>query len=165
MISRAFILNLCLALAGFAIAYLARGLTFVAIALFFLVLTWGFGERSGWKWVTNVGLVGLLAAAAAGTFLNANLFLLLLGTVCTLNAWDLANFRGRLKHGKENEELRNLERRHLTWLLGVTGISLLLSGAALALHIRLNLAAAIFLGIMCVIGIGQFVRQSFRGKT
>lgn len=126
-----------------------------------LMLAWGtlwlLGQRRGWGGVASLVLFLFTGAAALGLLLGLGSGWMALGVAAALCAWDLDHFARRLRSAGRVERAHELERRHLLRLLVVSGLGFLLMSVALGLQLELGFGAAVFLGLLVVISLGQLV--------
>ena len=74
-------------------------------------------------------------------------------------AWDLADFSRRLQHAAPEDDLRQLEKRHLLWLAGLGAIGLSLNLMALLIHVQLSFGWMFLLALVAVLGMVQLVKR------
>ena len=92
-----------------------------------------------------------------GVWLGLPALWLLLGTVITLMAWDLACFSQRLAGIKQKPPQATLQQAHLRRLLIVDGGGFLLGVIALEFQVSLNFGWAVFLGFLTAISLSWVV--------
>jgi hypothetical protein len=91
--------------------------------------------------------------------IQAPSYLEVISITAALLAWDLSYFIGRLEKARTPELARILEVNHLRRLLIITGVGLLLMGAAILLRIRLSFAIALLLGGAGLLALIQVVSR------
>ncbi|MGE5222419.1 MAG: hypothetical protein ACM3PY_08280 [Omnitrophica WOR_2 bacterium] len=82
----------------------------------------------------------------------------LVSLIAGLTAWDLEHFMDRQRQAQRVDENEQLARQHLRRLAFLDGLSLILAGAVLLVHVHFSLGLALFLGLAAVLGISQLVR-------
>ncbi len=88
-----------------------------------LGLFWLFSVWRRWRWFSVAGLFFSLLLAAVGVWLGLAIGWMVSGTLFALAAWDLTEFRLRLKQLPPREDAKGIERRHILriGLLAVVG--------------------------------------------
>ena len=158
------VVSIGLATAGLGIGFGLAGLwveagVSVGLGLLWLGLLWR-GRRE----VTGLMVVGLVGLAAYGTWRGVTVGWMLGTVAATLVAWDLADFSRRLAEGGQLEDTTALQRAHWLRLLGVVGLGLVVSGAALSFEVQLNLGWIILLGGAAVFGLSRVVGRLRDGE-
>jgi len=80
-----------------------------------LCLIWLFAQYNRWDWFSAAALLAVILAACAGLWLGFHAGWLIAGSVFSLIAWDLTNFRHK-KRAMPKDELRGIEQRHIARL-------------------------------------------------
>ena len=120
----------------------------------------GFARRL--EGVGSLMLLAFLIAAGVGVSLSQSAIWAPPTVVLALAAWDLERFGARLRLADASQETRELERRHLWRLLAVSGLSLALAWAALGSRLKLDMAVALALGFLAILGLSQVIRALAR---
>ncbi len=164
MTSRATTISIVLAATTLGTAYALADLWMVGavISSLGLALAWRrhkTGTAAAWAMVVVVS-----GGAAVGAWLGLDPYLLLLGLIAALSAWDLDAFSRQVRD--TGAVMPELEGRHLRRLLIVDGISLLLAVLALTVQLRLSFGLAVAAAIVALVGlsraVGFFRRDSHR---
>jgi hypothetical protein len=141
-----------------ALSYVAAGQWTLALTILALGLLWLLSEERNWTWFTSLGLVILISLAAWGIRLELAPIWMLLSTVATLIAWDLAHFSQRLSRTEPSgADLLSLQQTHFRRLLRVAGWGLFLAGSALGIEIGLTFGWALCLGLLLAISLSWVV--------
>ncbi len=161
----ALILSILVGAATLAWGYVQVGLGQLArwILLFqgvWLVATW---QR--WRWFAHVGLAFNFLAAALGLwFLNFPPGWMFAGAIAGLLAWDLTDFRYRLRFAANDAERRVVEARHLMRSAFLAVLGFALASLAMAVKLEFNFEWAALLALIAVLGLLQLVGW-FRGRS
>ena len=85
------------------------------------------------------------------------------GALGGLFAWDLTEFLRRLRFAARTDDLRGLQRRHLTRLVIVALIGITLFSIATFLRLELKFEWAVLLTLIAALGVTQLVAWLRRG--
>ncbi len=144
-----------------AAAYAVEGLLIPAAVILAVGLPWLLRGRSSSVWIAWLTAGVLAMASACGAALGANAWLLVIGLVGALSAWDLDAFARQL--WSVDEVVQELERRHLARLLIVAALSLVLTGLALTVQLQLSFGVALALGLVALVGLSRAIGMLGRG--
>jgi hypothetical protein len=160
-----------------------RRITFIIMVLTALIPAAGFALSGAWPlalpcvalgalWLVGFArrldglasfmLLAFVAAAGVGVSLSQRAIWAPPTVILALAAWDLERFGERLRLAEASSETRELERRHLWRLLAVCGLSLALAWAALGSRLKLDMAVALALGFLAIVGLSQVIRALAR---
>ncbi|MGC8779261.1 MAG: hypothetical protein ACP5UQ_00160 [Anaerolineae bacterium] len=162
MMARVTLFCIFLAGASAAVLWASAGAWQVGLAAVALSALWSAKQQRRWAPLTSLMLLAFILLAAAGAALPSALIWAPLSLVAALAAWDLERFAGRLVAAEPSAETRDLERRHLLRLSAVCGLGLLLGWAGQAIHLKLDLAVVLLLGLLAIIGLNRLVRSLMR---
>ena len=74
-------------------------------------------------------------------------------------AWDLIYFSYRMEEAPRVENVKQIERHHLIWLLSALSLGLLFAALALYIELTLNFWIVVVLSVLLVWGISKGVRK------
>jgi hypothetical protein len=154
----ALILSIVVGEASLAWGYLQVGLPHLARWILIFGAVWLATIWQRWRWFAYIGLTFNFLAAALGLwFLNFAPGWMFAGAIAGLLAWDLTDFRYRLRFAANDVERRAVETRHLmrSTLLALLGFGL--AGLAMAVKLQFNFEWAVFLALVAVLGLLQLV--------
>ncbi len=155
MISRSLTISIVLAGAALGTAYALANLWIPGAVISLVGLALALRRHrtaAGGAWLMVVVVSGL---AAVGAWIGLDPWLLLLGLIASLSAWDLDAFARQVKAADAVEPA--LEGRHLRRLLVVDGIGLLLAGLALTVQVRLSFGLAVAVAIVALVGLSRAI--------
>jgi len=155
------VLSVSLLVAG----YFRNDLDWFAGGLLVLGFLWIGGLVLRWVWIPPVGLFVAFGAAALGLFLGLPPVLLIAGALCSLLAWDLAEFYLRLGKAYPKDDITWLERPHLIQLAGLVLVGGGLCACALTLQLKLSFEWIVILMLFTVLGIGRMVEWSLKKEA
>jgi len=138
------------ALDGLGFEPLVRGL--IAFGAFWLFAGW-----KRWTWVSFIGILLLVVLAALGLWFEIAPGWMIFSALGGLMAWDLADFMRRLRFVPLGDDVRGLERRHLTRLTIVAVAGAVLASLAMNAHVGFTFEWGIVLTLIAVLGLIQLV--------
>jgi len=142
-----------------SLAWALVGAGFVLFARWILVFgaIWLFTQWRGWGWFSSLGLFVAVILSVIGIWFGLSIEWFVSGTIFALFAWDMSDFRNRVRAMVMDDNLRGMERRHLARisLLSLTGLSL----ASIVLLVRgqFTYEWGALLVIVTLLGLGQLV--------
>lgn len=100
--------------------FIARGWNLAGLdnfALWFIALgiIWLITQYNRWDWFSAAALLAVILAACAGLWLGFHAGWLIAGSIFSLTAWDLTDFRHK-KRVMPKDKLRGIEQRHIARL-------------------------------------------------
>ncbi len=154
----ALVLSILVGAATLSWGYVQVGLGQLARWILLFQAAWLLATWQRWRWFAHVGLAFNFLAAALGLwFLNFPPGWMFAGAIAGLMAWDLTDFRYRLRFAANAAERRVVETRHLmrTAFLAVLGFAL--ASVAMAVKLEFNFEWAAVLALIAVLGLLQLV--------
>ena len=145
--------------AALIIGYALREIWVGAALVSVVGLIWIIGLLFHWGWISSTLFLVYAVLNSFVLLIQAPSYLEVISITAALVAWDLSYFIGRLEKARTPELARVLEINHLRRLLIITGVGLLLMGAAILLHIRLSFAIALLLGGAGLLALIQVVSR------
>ena len=157
LIHRLSILMICLATIALGIGYAAAGYWPVLPFFAFTGGLWLGLRLLKRGWIHSLALMLYTGLAAFGVLALASSVWMLLCLAAAVAAWDLEYFLRRLESVEQQEAARLLAQQHLRRLAVVSGLGLLLAGAAMAVEARFTLGAALVVGLLAIVALGQVI--------
>ena len=131
---------------------------FLIFGAIWLVAVW---QR--WRWFAYVGLVfGLLAAALGLWLLDFPPGWMFAGAIGALLAFDLTDFRDRLRYAASDDERRFVEARHLRRLSLLALVGFALASLAMLIRVQFSFEWAALLSVIVALGLTQLIGWSRR---
>jgi hypothetical protein len=94
----------------------------IIFGIFWLVAQW-----QKWRWVSSVWVVCAVLIAIVSLWFNVTFGWMFSGALFALFAWDLTEFRQKIKLLPPREDARGMTRRHLLRIALLAGMGLLLA--------------------------------------
>jgi hypothetical protein len=107
------IFSMIVSIGSFAWGFFQAGfenltLWMIAFGIFWLVAQW-----QKWRWLSSVWVVCAVLIAMVSLWFNVTFGWMFSGALFALFAWDLTDFREKIKNLPPREDARGLTRRHL----------------------------------------------------
>ena len=152
-----------LSIAMMAFGYFGAGMINQAIGLMAVGAVWMIGQTK-WTWVASTGLSIMTLAAAIGLIYKLPMALMIGGFLLAFIAWDLMEFKSRVKQGSEEDQPNVLTMKHFARM----GLVLALGFGVIALtrfiRLRFNFEVAALLTLAGVWGLSLLVGRMRRGN-
>lgn len=113
MSAAALALSMMISIGAFAWGYWQVGFESLARWVSAFGVFWMIAQWQRWRWVSSVWTVSAVLLAIFGLWFNLNLGWMFSGALFALFAWDLTEFRRKLKQLSPREDARGMERRHI----------------------------------------------------
>jgi hypothetical protein len=153
----ALILAILLGTGSLGFGYAEAGFSSFARWIVIFGLAWLLAVWRGWRWFSSVGLFACVFVAAFGLWFDFSTGWMTAGAVFALFAWDMTEFRHRLRFLALDDDLRGMERRHIARVSLVILAGLILITIALLLQFRFTFEWGVLLVIVILIGMTQLV--------
>lgn len=137
--------------------YFHAGFELASRWILFIGIFWMFSQWRQWNWVSSFILFGFVIFSAVGLIFGFDFSWMAAGSVFALVAWDLTDFRRRLRFSAIDDDTLGMERRHLARLTLLILIGLTLVSLALFLQIKFTFEWGVFLVIVAVFGLVQLI--------
>ena len=153
----ALISSIVIASASLAWGYALHGFTSFSIWILIFGAGWLFAIWQELNWYASVALVAATILAAFGLWFNFTAGWMFAGGIFALFAWDMSDFRLRLRLMAKDDETRGLERRHLLRisLLALFGMSL--ASITMLVRMQFSFEWKALLVIVILLGLSQLV--------
>lgn len=141
--------------------FLAHGYSLAGIDIFsrwFIALgvIWLIAQYSRWDWFSAVALIINILAACLGLWMNFHAGWLIAGSIFSLVAWDLSEFR-RQTRAKPKDGLRGVTQRRIARLSFLTLIGLAFATLLLLMRGQFTSDWGLLLIVMVAVSLIQFI--------
>jgi hypothetical protein len=153
----AFVVSVLIGVGSLSFAYAGQGIDLVARGLLVLGALWLFAGKQRWVWFSTIALVILVSLAGFGLWIELSGGWMISGALGALLAWDLTDFMRRLRFAPLLDDLRALERRHLTRLTIVMLVGVSLASIAMLVRVEFTFEWIMLLTLVAVLGVTQLV--------
>ena len=143
--------------ASLAWGFAQRGFTSFSTWIIILGAGWLLATWQEWRWYSSVALILSTIAAAFGLWFGFIPGWMFAGGIFALIAWDMTDFRQRLRGMANDNETRGLERRHLARISLLAFIGMALASIAMLVRVQFTFEWRVLLVIVSLLGLGQLV--------
>ena len=134
-----------------------RGFTSFSTWILILGAGWLFSVWQEWKWYSSFALFMATVASAFGLWFGFSPGWMFAGGIFALFAWDMTDFRQRLRGMANDDDTRGIERRHLARISLLALIGLVLASIAMLVRVQFTFEWSALLVIVTLLGLGQLV--------
>lgn len=156
-------LSTFLSIAMMAAGYFGAGMVNQAFGLIAVGVVWLAGQLK-WTWVASMGLSIMTLAAAMGLIYELPMALMVGGFLFAFIAWDLMEFKSRVKQGSEEDQLNRLTMKHFVRLGLVLALGFGVVVLTRFIRLRFNFEMAALLTMAGVWGLSLLVGRLRRGE-
>jgi len=153
----ALISSIVICCASLAYGFAQRGFTSFSIWILIFGAGWLFAVWQEWKWYSAVALFLATVASAFGLWFGFTPGWMFAGGIFALFAWDMTDFRQRLRVMAKDDNSRGMELRHLARISLLAFIGLFLASIAMLVRVQFTFEWGALLVIVTLLGLGQLL--------
>ena len=150
-------LSIFISIASLAMGYEQAGFEGISIWIVLFGSLWIFSQWRGWRWVSSLGLFSVMLAAMIGLWFDFIVGWMLSGAIFALFAWDLTDFRQKLKSMTSRDDIKGMERRHIARLYLLALAGLILTSIMMSMRAQFSYAWNVLLGFVILLGLLQLL--------
>lgn len=159
MILFALVLSVVVSVATLAWGFSLVGLTSFSMWMLILGAGWLLAVWQRWDWVSSLGLLIAVIAAALGLWLRVPPGWMFSSGLFALFAWDMNDFRQRSRLVVQDENARAIERRRLVRISLLALAGLFLASIAMLIRAQFTFEWAAFLALIVLLGLAQLASR------
>jgi len=134
-----------------------QGFTSFSIWILIFGAGWLFAVWQEWKWYSGIALFLATVASAFGLWFGFIPGWMFAGGIFALFAWDMSDFRQRLRLMAKDDDTRGIERRHLLRISLLSMLGLFLASITMLVHLQFTFEWIVLLVFVTLLGLGQLV--------
>ena len=134
-----------------------QGFTSFSTWIVILGVGWLLAIWQDWRWYSSITLFLVTVLAALGLWFGFTPGWMFAGGVFALVAWDMTDFRQRLRGMADDDDTRGLERRHLARISLLAFIGLAFASVTMLVRVQFTFEWSALLVIVALLGLGQLV--------
>lgn len=143
--------------ASLAWGYSQRGFGSFAVWVLVFGAGWVFAVFQDWKWYSWIALACATILSAFGLWFSFVPGWMFAGGIFALFAWDMFDFRQRLRLMAEDDDTRGIERRHILRVSLLAFLGMALASLTMLVRVQFTLEWSALLVIVALLGLGQLV--------
>jgi hypothetical protein len=153
----ALFLSVTISAASLAWGFSSVGFTSFAVWILILGAGWLLAVQQNWDWYSSFGLLFAVIAAAFGLWGKLPPGWMFSGGLFALFAWDMNDFRRRLRLVVKDENTRKMERRHIARISLLALAGLLLASITMLVRAEFTVEWMALLVLIVLLGLAQLV--------
>lgn len=153
----ALISSIVICSASLAWGFAQRGLSSFSVWILIFGAGWLVAVWQEWKWYSGIALFMATVASAFGLWFGFIPGWMFAGGIFALFAWDMFDFRQRLRLMAKDDDSRGLERRHLLRISLLALLGLFLASITMLVRVQFTFEWGVLLVFVILLGLGQLV--------
>ena len=151
----ALVFSIIISTGSLALGFAKAG--FIVFARWILIFgaAWLFTQWRNWGWFSSLGLFFVILASAFGLWFEFTPGWLFAGAIFALFAWDISDFRNRMRIIARGENTQGMERRHIARISLLSLIGLFFASIVMFVRGQFNIEWGALLVVITLLGIGQ----------
>jgi len=137
--------------------FVQHGFTSFSVWILILGAGWLFAVWQGWEWYSSFALFISTIAAALGLWFGFTPGWMFAGGIFALVAWDMTDFRQRLRGMAKDDDTSGIERRHLARISLLAFIGMVFASVSMLVRVQFTFEWSALLVIVALLGLGQLV--------
>jgi hypothetical protein len=134
-----------------------QGFTSFSTWIIIFGLGWLLAVWQDWRWYSSVALFLATVLAALGLWFGFIPGWMFAGGIFALVAWDMTDFRHRLRGMADDDDTRGLERRHLARISLLALIGMVFASISMRVRVQFTFEWSVLLVIVALLGLGQLI--------
>jgi hypothetical protein len=134
-----------------------RGLISFSVWILIFGAGWLLAVWQEWKWYSGAALFLATVASAFGLWFNFIPGWMFAGGIFALFAWDMFDFRQRLRLMAKDDDTRAIERRHLLRISLLASLGLFLASITMLVRVQFTFEWGALLVFVVLLGLGQLI--------
>jgi hypothetical protein len=153
----ALVFSIVISTGSFVWAFAGVGFFVFARSILIFGAVWLFTQWRGWKWFSSLALFFAIFISVIGLWFGFSMEWFYSGVIFALFAWDMSDFRNRIRTIFVDDNLRRMERRHLARisLLSLTGLSLV--SIVMLVSRQFTFEWGVLLAVVALLGLSQLI--------
>lgn len=149
--------SIIISIGSLAWGYADAGFDIFARWILIFGMAWLFTQWRGWGWFSAPGLFFVILASAFGLWFEFTPGWLFSGAIFALFAWDMTDFRRRMRFKAADDNTRGMERRHIARVSLLSLAGLFFASIAMLVRVQFTFEWSALLVIVILLGLGQLV--------
>jgi len=136
-----------------AVGFVLAGIYWGLPVILMIAALWLTGERRGWHWAGNVGLLLFIILTIMGLMLKIFAFSGMVTAGAALIGWEISHFNQYLAGVNKVINEPAIERKHQQRILTVAGAGLITAAIAATIQVNFGFGMALLLGLVAIAGL------------
>lgn len=153
----ALVSSIIISIGSLAWGYSETGFDTFARWILVVGMAWLFTQWQGWDWFSSLVLFFVVLISAFGLWFGFNPGWMFSGAIFALFAWDMTDFRRRVRSMAVDDDSRGMERRHIARVSVLSLAGLFLATITMLVRVQFTFEWGALLVLVAVLGLSQLV--------
>lgn len=153
----ALVSSIIISIGSLAWGYAGAGFDIFAGWILIFGVIWLFTQWQGWDWFSSLGLFFVILISAFGLWFGFTPGWLFSGAVFALFAWDMTDFRRRMRSIAADDDSHGMERRHIARISLLSLAGLFLASITMLVRVQFTFEWGALLVLVVLLGLSQLV--------
>ncbi len=149
--------SIIISIGSLAWGYTEAGFDIFARWILVFGMIWLFTQWQGWGWFSSAGLFFVILASALGLWFEFTPGWMFSSAIFALFAWDMTDFRHRMRSVAADDDSRGIERRHVARISILSFAGLVLASMTMFVRVQFTFEWGVLLVIVVLLGLSQLV--------
>ncbi len=149
--------SIIISIGSLAWGYAEVGFDMFARWVLIFGLVWLFTQWQDWGWFSSFGLFFVMVISAFGLWFGFTPGWMFSGGIFALFAWDMTDFRRRMRYMAADDNMRGMERRHIARVSLLSFAGLLLASITMLVRVQFTFEWGALLVLVVLLGLSQLV--------
>jgi hypothetical protein len=153
----ALVSSIIISIGSLAWGYAGAGFDIFVRWIVIFGIVWLFTQWQGWDWFSSLGLFFVILLSAFGLWFGFAPGWMFSGAIFALFAWDMTDFRRRMRSSAADDDMRGMERRHIARVSLLSLAGLTLASITMLLRVEFTFEWGALLVLVVLVGLSQLV--------
>ena len=153
----ALVSSIIISIGSLAWGYAEAGFDNFARWVLILGAMWLITQWQGWDWFSSLGLFFVILISALGLWFGFTPGWMFSSSIFALFAWDMTDFRRRMRYMAADDNMRGMERRHIARVSLLSLAGLFLASITMLVRVQFTFEWGALLVLVILLGLSQLV--------
>ncbi len=153
----ALVSSIIISVGSLAWGYAGAGFAIFVQWILIFGMMWLFTQWQGWGWFSSLALFFVIFMSALGLWFGFTPGWMFSSSIFALFAWDMTDFRRRIRSMAVDDNLLGMERRHIARVSLLSFAGLLLASVTMLVRVQFTFEWGALLVLVVLLGLSQLV--------